>query len=69
MADDWITIRAAVGLSGYHPDHVRRLIKAGEVKGRKFATVWQVSRSSLLVYLRKQEQQGERRGRKPSRLT
>jgi hypothetical protein len=66
MSDDWITIRAAVDLSSYHPDHVRRLIKTGEVKGRKFATVWQVSRASLLVYLRKQDNQGERRGRKPA---
>jgi len=66
MSDDWITIRAAVDLSNYHPDHVRRLIKAGEVKGRKFATVWQVNRASLLVYLRKQDNQGERRGRKPA---
>lgn len=66
MSDDWITIRAAVHLSSYHPDHVRRLIKTAEVKGRKFATVWQVSRASLLVYLKKQDEQGERRGRKPS---
>ena len=64
MADDWITTREAMRLSGYHLDHVRRLIRSGEVKGRKFLIVWQVSRSSLLAYLRRQEQQGERRGRK-----
>ena len=66
MADDWITTHEAVKLSGYHLNHVRRLIRLGEVKGRKFLIVWQISRASLLAYLRRQEQQGERRGRKKS---
>lgn len=65
MAEDWITTREAVKLSGYHLDHIRRLTRAGEVKGRKIVIVWLVSRSSLMAYLRKQEQRGERRGRKP----
>lgn len=69
MGDGWITTREAVKLSGYHLNHVRRLIRMGQVKGRKFLTVWQVSKSSLLAYLRRQEEQGERRGRKPSHLT
>ncbi len=65
MAEDWITTREAVKLSGYHLDHIRRLIRAGEVKGRKIVIVWLVSRLSLMAYLRKQEHRGERRGRKP----
>jgi Helix-turn-helix domain len=65
MADDWISTREAVKLSGYHGDSIRRLVRSGEVRARKFATVWMVSRSSLFAYLRKQEQHGEKRGRKP----
>ncbi|MCL5951135.1 MAG: helix-turn-helix domain-containing protein [Chloroflexi bacterium] len=65
MADDWITVRDACQLSGYHPDHIRRIIRSGEVKARKFATVWQVNRPSLLAYIKKQEDLGERRGPKP----
>jgi Helix-turn-helix domain len=65
MADDWITTREAVKLSGYHLDHIRRLVRGGEVKARKIVIVWLVSRSSLMAYLRKQEQRGEKRGRKP----
>jgi hypothetical protein len=66
MAEDWITTREAVKLSGYHVGHIQLLLRSGAVKGRKFLIVWQVSRQSLEAYLRKQAQQGERRGRKKS---
>lgn len=63
MTDDWITTREAVELSGYHPDHLRRLIRAGDVDARKFGIVWQVSRQSLLTYLKEaQDSTDKRRG-------
>lgn len=65
MAEDWITTREAVELSGYSPVHLRDLLRDGRIKGRKFVIVWQVSRSSLLAYLREQSKRGEKRGRKP----
>ena len=65
MADDWITTREAVRLSRYHPDHIRILVRKSRVKAQKFGEVWQISRTSLLAYLREQEKRGERRGRKP----
>jgi hypothetical protein len=64
MAPEWITIREAAEISGYHIEHVRRLIRADRVKARKFATVWQVDRRSLLAYLSKAEKIGKRRGPK-----
>jgi excisionase family DNA binding protein len=64
MADDWITTEEAAEISGYHQEHIRRLIRAGKLKGRKFLIVWQVGRSSLLGYVRKQDQKGEKRGPK-----
>lgn len=65
MADDWITTREAVKLSGYHPVTLRSLIRNRRIKGRKYFVVWQVSRNSLLSYLREQEKRGEKRGPKP----
>ena len=65
MADDWITVAEASKQSGYHAETLRELIRDGRIKGRKFATVWQVSRISLMGYLQEQEQHGEKRGRKP----
>ncbi len=65
MADDWITTREAVELSGYNVVHIRALIRQGRIKARKYFVIWQVSRSSLMAYLREQQAKGEKRGRKP----
>jgi len=69
MADEWITIQEASQQSGYHSEHVRRLIRAGELKARKVVIVWLVNRTSLQAYLKRQQRQGEKRGRKPSSQT
>lgn len=64
--DEWITTQEAAELSGYHPDHLRRLIRAGMVKAKKFGIVWQVNRQSLLDYMAQAAQsEDKRRGPKP----
>jgi|YNPNPStandDraft_1061719.scaffolds.fasta_scaffold16519_5 excisionase family DNA binding protein len=68
MSSDWITTKQAAELSGYHPEHIRELVREGKVKAQKFGEVWQVDRGSLLTYLRNVEKLGERRGPK-RRLT
>lgn len=64
MADDWITTREAVELSGYNPVHLRSLIREGRIKGRKYFVIWQVSKSSLLGYVKAQAERGDKRGPK-----
>lgn len=66
MAESWLTTNQAAELLKYHPDHVRRLIRAGLIKAERFGTQWKVSRASMLAYVRKMEKQGERRGPKRS---
>lgn len=61
MPDDWITTTEAAGLSGYHPERVRELIRGGQIEARKFGTIWQVSRNSLLAYLQAAEKTGDGR--------
>ncbi len=61
---DWITTTEAVKLSGYHIDYIRKLIKAGKVRGQKWGQQWQVSRSSLLAHITKTEKLGAKRGPK-----
>lgn len=64
--DEWITTQEAAELSGYHPDHLRRLIRAGEIRARKFSILWLIDRQSLLDYIARAEQSGDkRRGPKP----
>jgi excisionase family DNA binding protein len=62
MKDDWITTEDAASISGYHVDHVRRLIREGKVSARKWMRDWQVSRASLLDYISRMEEQGKKRG-------
>jgi len=63
---DWLTVKEAVELSGYNADHLRELMRDGKIEARKFSIVWMVSRKSLLIYLKKVQALGEKRGRKPS---
>ena len=53
--DEWLTVNEAAKLSGYHPEHVRRLIREGEVSAKKFSIVWMVNRESLLAYTKSQK--------------
>ena len=64
MTETWITTAEAAELTGYHPDYLRRLIRGGEVRGQKFGPVWQVDRSSLLAYVKRAGELGEKRGPK-----
>ncbi len=64
--DDWITTQEAAELSGYHPEHLRRLIKQGDIVGRKVSIIWLIDRRSLLDYITQAKQSGDkRRGPKP----
>lgn len=63
--DDWITTADAVELSGYHPDHLRELLRAGKIQGRKFGRlVWQINRESLNAYIVSMRERGEKPGPK-----
>ena len=64
MSDDWITTAEAAQLTGYHPNHIRRLIRAGEVKARKWGSAFMISRESLLDYAQRMTTQGQKRGPK-----
>jgi hypothetical protein len=61
----WISVSDAAHVSGYHPEHLRKLLKAGKINGRKFATIWQVDTGSLLAYIHQVEKSGAKRGPKP----
>jgi hypothetical protein len=67
MPDDWITTAQAAELSGLHPKYIPRLLRdnGGPVVSRKFGRDFQVSRRSLLAYMRRVEKLGEKRGRVP----
>ncbi len=48
---DWITTTEAVSLTRYNPEYLRRLVRAKKIAARKFGTIWQINRKSLLAYV------------------
>lgn len=62
--DDWITTKEAAELTGYHRNHILRLLEAGKVKAQKWGIQWQVSRKSLMAYRLQAEKSGAKRGPK-----
>ena len=64
MAEQWLTVLEAAELSGYHPEHIRELLRENKIKARKFGPLWQVDRVSLLAYVRQSAQIGAKRGPK-----
>jgi hypothetical protein len=61
---EWITVTEAAEIAGYNEAHLRRILRTGEIEGRKFATVWQVNRGSLEAYMAKMAAKGKKRGPK-----
>ncbi len=58
---DWITTQEATELSGYHPERIRELVRAGKINARKFGPTWQVSKRSLLAYLQQAQKSNDKR--------
>ncbi len=61
---EWITTQEAAEMTGYTPEHVRRLVTSGKVKGQRWGRDWQIDRRSLLAYVKAAEKLGEKRGPK-----
>jgi len=55
---DYVTSEDAADISGYHVNYIRRLLRQGKLKGRKFGNVWFIVRESLQEYLRIVQQMG-----------
>ena len=59
--DEWLTTEQAAELSGYHVNHLRRLIRAGAIRAKKLSFLWLVHRQSLLDYMAQAEQSDDKR--------
>ena len=49
--DEWITTTDAKTLTGYNAEHIRRLVRAGKIKAKKWGKEWMIERNSLLAYV------------------
>ncbi|MDW8069093.1 MAG: helix-turn-helix domain-containing protein [Anaerolineae bacterium] len=55
---EWITTKEAAELTGYHPVHIRRLVKEGIVKGFRRGRDWWVARESVKAYAEEMKRLG-----------
>jgi excisionase family DNA binding protein len=52
MADDFLTVERAAEVLHFHPVTVRRLLRAGQIPGRKIgARQWRISADALKAYI------------------
>lgn len=42
-----LTVKEAAKELGYHPDHVRRLLRAGKLRADRFGRAWLISRQEV----------------------
>lgn len=47
---EWMTVREAAKWSGYHAEHIRILIRRGDIYAEKRGGIWWVSRKSVKAY-------------------
>lgn len=48
MEEDKLTVKQAAQELGYHPNHVRRMLRSGAIKGRKVANfIWLIDRTEI----------------------
>jgi excisionase family DNA binding protein len=57
----YITIGEASKLTGYNPEHLRRLLRSGELDGKKLSILWLVNRESLTAYIARGQKSGDKR--------
>lgn len=48
---EWVSVREAVELSGYHPEYLRHLVRTGRIAGERKGPMYWIDRDSLQAYL------------------
>ena len=58
---DWISVTECSEQTGYHPDHLRRLLRSGKIKAVHKGNMWWVDRDSLRDYVVEMESLGPKK--------
>jgi excisionase family DNA binding protein len=48
---DWISVSEAAEITGYHPEHLRRLIRQGKLKAVRKGTMFWLDRCELSSFM------------------
>jgi hypothetical protein len=52
QAEEYITVKQAVSLSGYNAEYIRQLLRAKRIKGKVIVRDWLIDRDSLVKHMR-----------------
>jgi excisionase family DNA binding protein len=73
---DWVSVKEAVELTGYHPYYLRELIRNEKISAEKKGNSWWVDREALLSYItaagaakHSDKRHGPRKSKRKGRLT
>ncbi len=58
---EWISVKEAAEISGYHPDYVRRLVRQGKLEAERKGPMYWIDRASLEAYLEEMRRLGTQR--------
>lgn len=61
MTTEWVTTSEAAGISGYHPERLRELIRDKKIVAVKKGNAWWVDRASLVAFVKAAKQMDDRR--------
>ena len=53
---DWISVSEAAEITGYHPEHLRRLIRQGKLKAVRKGTMFWLDRSELNSFVQEAQE-------------
>ena len=61
VLDKHLSVKAAAETFGYNQQYLRRLLRAGRLRGVKIGQVWLIKMASLDAYLQSAKRMGDRR--------
>ncbi len=64
--DEWLSTYDAAKIAGFHPDHIRRLLRSKQLEARKWGNAWMIRRRSLSSYIADSKRRGKKRGPRKS---
>jgi excisionase family DNA binding protein len=53
---DWISVSEAAEITGYHPEHLRRLIRQGKLQAVRKGTMFWLDRSELSNFMQEAQE-------------
>jgi hypothetical protein len=65
--DELISLSEAAELSGLHPDHLRRLVRQGDLWGKKISRNWVTTARAVKEYLARDRKPGPKPKKNPGK--